>query len=438
MDVNDRHENGPEDERPEEQEPTADEPTAEQPPAEQPPGEGPQAPAGAAAGSGAGTGAGAGPGPGPGPQKRLVRTRDDRVIGGVAGGLGRYFNVDPIFFRIGAIALTFVGGAGLLLYLAALLLVPGEDGAAAAVPGTQGRNRGLVIAGVVVLLIVMWPFLLGGGFLLAGIGIPLAILVGAGVLVWWVVSGEGPSGDARDIARRAALGVGVLILCSLIAVVGAFVAAAGPDWIVPALVILAGAGIVAGAFLKPVRWLVLPAITLALAAGTVAAAGIDLDGGVGDRDYRPASTEDLRDRYELGMGELVVDLRDTDLPAGDVPLELDLGIGEARLIVPDDVCVATAAEVGLGNVHVFGRDNGWIDVDFDERPNADADTTRLLLDAHVGVGEVRVHDEDDELYFRDDNHRFGPFDEGNERDLELDLDGGGNTACASTGETAGG
>src|SRR5215207_317933 len=416
MDVNDRHENGPKDPRPEDEEPTAE----QEPTADQPPGDGPQAPAGGAD-------------PAAPPQKRLVRTRGDRVIGGVAGGLGRYFNVDPIFFRIGAIALAFVGGAGLLLYLAALLLVPSEDGAAATVPGTQGRNRGLVIAGVVVLLIVAWPFLLGGGLLLAGIGIPLAILVGAGVLVWWVVSGEGPSGDAGDIARRAALGVGVLILCCLIACAGAFVAAAGPDWIVPTLVILAGAGIVAGAFLKPVRWLVLPAITLALAAGTVAAAGIDLDGGVGDRDYRPASAEDLRDRYELGIGELVVDLRDTDLPAGDVPLELDLGIGEARLIVPDDVCVATAADVGLGNVHVFGRDNGWIDVDLDERPDADADTTRLLLDAHVGVGEVRVHDEDDELNFRDDNHRFGPFDEGDDRDLGLDLDGGGNTACASTG-----
>ena len=55
-------------------------------------------------------------------------------------------------------------------------------------------------------------------------------------------------------------------------------------------------------------------MTLALAAGVVAAANIDLDGGVGQREYRPGTSAELRDRYELGVGELVVDLRDTDLP----------------------------------------------------------------------------------------------------------------------------
>ena len=55
------------------------------------------------------------------------------------------------------------------------------------------------------------------------------------------------------------------------------------------VVIGAGVAILAGAFVRPVRWLILPAVALALSAGTVSAAGIDLDGGVGERDYRPAS-----------------------------------------------------------------------------------------------------------------------------------------------------
>jgi phage shock protein PspC (stress-responsive transcriptional regulator) len=367
----------------------------------------------------------------PEPPKRLTRSHDDKVIAGVCGGLGRYFGFDPVFFRIGAVALAFVGGAGPLLYLAALLLMPSDAGAAGAAPGTQGRSRGLVIAGVVVLLLVAWPFLLGGGLLLAGIGIPLALLVGAGVLVWWLVSGEGPSGDPADIARRAALGVGILVLCGVIGFGGAFAAAAGPDWIVPALVLAAGLAIVAGAFVRPVRWLVPPALTLALAAGVVAAAGIDLDGGVGEREYRPAGSADLKDRYQLGIGELVVDLRGTELPSGDVPLELDLGIGEARLIVPEDVCVATSADVGIGNVSVFGRDNSGIDVDFEDAPDAGPDATRLVLDAQVGLGEVRVHDSEGELRFRDDH--FGPF-----HDRDPDFDGSGNSACDDTGERASG
>jgi phage shock protein PspC (stress-responsive transcriptional regulator) len=444
MDPNDNRQDGPEDPRPEDrppEQPGSEEPRPEdprpedestEPTAERPPGDGPQAPAGEGPqppASEAATVAAGGE-----PRKRLTRSREDRVIGGVCGGLGRYFGIDPVFFRIGAIALAFVGGAGVLLYLAALLLMPTEEGASAVAAGTQGRSRALVIAGVVVLLLVAWPFLLGGGFLLAGIGIPLAILVGAGVLVWWLVSGEGPSGEPKDIARRAALGIGVLVLCCIIGLGGAFAAAAGPDWLVPALVIAAGAAILAGAFMKPIRWLVLPAVALALAAGTVAAAGIDLDGGIGEREYRPTSTADLNDRYELGMGELVVDLRDTELPSGDVPLELDLGIGEARVIVPEDVCVATSADVGIGNVSFFGRDNDGVDVDFEETPEAVADGTRLVLDAEVGLGEVRVHDASGELEFEDRGFDDDPF-----QDREgFDFEGGDNSGCANTGERASG
>ena len=68
-----------------------------------------------------------------------------------------------------------------------------------------------------------------------------------------------------------------------------------------------------------------------------------------------------------------MDLRDTDLPKGDVPLDLDVGIGEARVIVPDDVCVATDADVGVGNVAMFGRDHGGVDVDYEDAPDRQAD-----------------------------------------------------------------
>lgn len=321
---------------------------------------------------------------------KLVRLRGDRVIGGVCAGMGRYFNVDPVLFRIAAVVLTFVGGAGVLLYLAALLLMPVEDSTTAGPVSGEGRNRVLVIVGVVALLIVASPFLLGAGFFLGAILIPLALLVAAGVLVWWLVSGEGPSGDASDIARRAALGIGVLILCGLVAVGGAWAAAAGGELVVALLVIGAGLAIAAGAFLKPVRWLVLPALTLALAAGAVAASGIDLDGGVGDRSYRPGSTAEVRDRYELGMGELTVDLRQADLPPGDTRIALDLGVGSARLVVPEGVCVATAADVGVGVVESFQEENGGVDVTFEDQRSAPPGTSRVLVDADVGVGEVRV------------------------------------------------
>ena len=56
--------------------------------------------------------------------RRLTRSTYDRKLGGVAGGLGAHFSVDPILFRIGFAVTTLFSGAGALAYLAMLALVP--------------------------------------------------------------------------------------------------------------------------------------------------------------------------------------------------------------------------------------------------------------------------------------------------------------------------
>jgi phage shock protein C len=56
--------------------------------------------------------------------RRLYRSRQDRIVAGVCGGLGHYFNVEPVLVRIGFVALTFAGGAGILVYLLAAILIP--------------------------------------------------------------------------------------------------------------------------------------------------------------------------------------------------------------------------------------------------------------------------------------------------------------------------
>ena len=56
----------------------------------------------------------------------LRRSYQDRMLGGVAGGLARYFGVDTMIVRIAFVVLTVVGGAGIPLYLAGLLLIPDE------------------------------------------------------------------------------------------------------------------------------------------------------------------------------------------------------------------------------------------------------------------------------------------------------------------------
>jgi phage shock protein C len=61
--------------------------------------------------------------------KHLVRSRNDRMIAGVAGGLAAAFNIDPLLVRIALLALAFLNGFGFMLYLALWLLVPNEDSA---------------------------------------------------------------------------------------------------------------------------------------------------------------------------------------------------------------------------------------------------------------------------------------------------------------------
>jgi phage shock protein PspC (stress-responsive transcriptional regulator) len=56
----------------------------------------------------------------------LRRPFEDRMLTGVSAGLARYFGVDPTIVRIAFVVLTLVGGAGIPLYLAGLLLIPDE------------------------------------------------------------------------------------------------------------------------------------------------------------------------------------------------------------------------------------------------------------------------------------------------------------------------
>jgi phage shock protein C len=57
-------------------------------------------------------------------EKKLYRSRKDRVILGVAAGLGDYFDVDPIIVRLIFVLLTIWGGAGLLFYIVAAIVIP--------------------------------------------------------------------------------------------------------------------------------------------------------------------------------------------------------------------------------------------------------------------------------------------------------------------------
>jgi phage shock protein PspC (stress-responsive transcriptional regulator) len=59
--------------------------------------------------------------------KRLTRSKTDRMVAGVAGGIANYMSVDPVIVRILFVALAIFGGGGIILYLACWLLMPEES-----------------------------------------------------------------------------------------------------------------------------------------------------------------------------------------------------------------------------------------------------------------------------------------------------------------------
>lgn len=62
------------------------------------------------------------------PAKKLYRSTDNRIIAGVCGGMGEYFNIDPTLIRIIFILLVLTDGLGVLLYLVLALIIPKKDG----------------------------------------------------------------------------------------------------------------------------------------------------------------------------------------------------------------------------------------------------------------------------------------------------------------------
>jgi phage shock protein C len=58
--------------------------------------------------------------------RKLYRSKTDRKLAGVCGGLAQYFNIDPTLIRVLFVVLAILGGSGLVLYLALWIIVPNE------------------------------------------------------------------------------------------------------------------------------------------------------------------------------------------------------------------------------------------------------------------------------------------------------------------------
>ena len=116
------------------------------------------------------------------------------------------------------------------------------------------------------------------------------------------------------------------------------------------------------------------------------------DGGIGERDYRPTSAAELpADGYDLGVGQMTVDLRGLDWPRDrSVEVDTDMGVGQTVVSVPARG-VEADANASVGHVLVRGREGSGIDAEVTEGPPV-GDAPRLVLDAEIDAGEIVVTD----------------------------------------------
>jgi phage shock protein C len=268
--------------------------------------------------------------------KRLERTSSGRVLAGVCGGLGRYFDLSPAFYRLGFVVLTLLGGAGILVYLAAVLVIPQEGKPASIAEEALAERRdkpwpliGVALAGAALAVLLaratIWPAA-GGGWI-------VLLVVGLGVL--WVSRG---SSRGRKLLRAA----------------------------------------------------VAATVTLfALAAATVAVGlawfDVSFSNGVGTHIYHPAKASELRSTYSLGVGELRLDLSQIRPVTQERTVHARLGVGKIHVIVPPAMRVAVNAHAKVGQLDILSRHDGGRNASLSTGNGA-----LLIIDARVGAGQVEV------------------------------------------------
>jgi phage shock protein PspC (stress-responsive transcriptional regulator) len=291
-------------------------------------------------------------------RRRFLRSTDDRVIAGVAGGLGNYFDIDPIIIRIAFAVSVLFGGLGVIAYLAVAIFVPADDGSGAPVDSNAGRRALQVVA---------------------------VLLVAAAAFAGFAV-----------LAAAAAFATGV-----------------GLGLPVAALVVVLGVALVVTSFRGGARWLIVPALALTMGVGVASAADLDLKGGIGDRDYRPERASAIpADGYELGIGRLAVDLRGIDWsPKQVIDLDVRVGAGQAVVAVPSDVCVVADAHMGAGLIRVAGQQSDGWDVDLATGAGARG-RPQLRINAEGDAGEIRVINDDDISIDKLDRFPHDPFEPG--------------------------
>jgi hypothetical protein len=145
----------------------------------------------------------------------------------------------------------------------------------------------------------------------------------------------------------------------------------------------------------------------------VAAGDVRFDGGIGEQTYTPVSaTEVPADGYELGVGQMKVDLRQIDLKRGQtLELPAELGLGQLIVSVPSHVCVTGDAEVKGGELLVRGVSNSGASAEWERAIVPGSQLPTVEIDAELQFGQLVVTDRDPESWAGGNDHGGDAEDE---------------------------
>ena len=367
----------------------------------------------------------------------LHRPVEGRWLAGVAAGLGLRFGVPVWIIRIAFALLCFAGGLGVLLYVAGWLLIPREGETDAIVQGWLGTGQtrrwvGVILVGLAVIILASETGLIRGDLAFA------VVLIGLGVMLYRGDLGrsdrqQDPTPSSAQAAAasvqanppetgneqpgrtppaspvtpppaaetsylgRVTLGFAVLAL-GVLGLFDSVTPGFHPQFrhYVALLVAVVGVGLIVGAWfgspggLMVLGLLLIPFVVLSPLADLVdRRSSFGLGFSISERSmHRPGSVEGILDQYDLGVGSLLIDLRDVDFDGRTVATEVDLGIGEVTVYIPDGLSATVDGAVGIGELRVGAQSHAGLGVD--AVYHLEGSEGSLVLDADVGIGQVAV------------------------------------------------
>lgn len=204
--------------------------------------------------------------------------------------------------------------------------------------------------------------------------------------------------EAEVPAGRPARPYGSVVLGAILVVVGALwlldvmdVVELRGEVVLPAILAVVGLALVVGSFDGPHSGLVVFGVFLTVAVVAVAATPEGaFRGGIGEREFQVGAQEELEDRYDVAAGDLTLDLSELDLTE-TATVDVTVGAGKMRVLLPDDVAVTIEAAVGAGKVDLLGETTEGLSVTRTYTTPGFSDAPpNLVLDLDVAAGEIEV------------------------------------------------